>query len=268
MTYLLGRDDPVPRLRPSEISGIVAVLGAGVVILALQFASGVPRRTWGSSPGVLTLTEIVPFAVAAAFLVAFVGWSQWDAVWRDPFRLPVPRLVCLLTLVGCAGVLALLLQADWAAVPRSTLPLLVLAAVLAGFTHELALRGVLLRSLRVRRRPEIIGVLWTTVVSVLVQLAVLALASTALTVSDVGAAVGMAALCYLVRRMTRTLAAAVVLHACWSLGTLIERVHGSPDHPSVDARVAAVGAILALFALALTLRGDRTRRALVDPRLA
>ena len=273
MTYLLGRDDPVPRLRPSVASGVVVLLGAATLVVGLQFTSGFPYRVWGTSERALVLTEIVPFAVTAAFLVAFALWSQWDALWRDPFRLPTSALTRAVVALACAGVLVRLAFEDAAALPLRMLALLALSAALTGFVEELALRGVLLRALRVRRRPEVACALWTLLVSALVQVPLLALVPDATTAGDVLVALSLGALFYLVRRVTRSLWPAVAVHAAWDLGTLLERTAGEvgPDAASAGALgpwVAVVLALVVLGALAATLRGDRTRRALVDPLLS
>ncbi len=268
VTYILGRHDPVFRLRPTTASGIVAVLVTGALVVGLQFASGTPYRAWASSDRILVLTEVVPVAVAAVFLTAFLRWSQWDAIWRDPYRLPMSVLARLIVLLAVAGVLARTATSAWGAVPVRTLAILILSAALTGLVEELALRGVLLRALRVGRRPEVACALWIVLASALVQLPILWLGSRAVGAVDVVVALALGALLYLVRRVTRTLAAAVVVHVAWDLGSLLERADGGARLTGVTAVVAVVAAAAVALALVVTVRRDRLRRALIDPALS
>lgn len=268
MTYLLGRNDPTPRLRPSMASGIAVMAITAGLVLGVQMTSGVPYRAWGSSDRALVVSEIVPVTVAAIFLIAFVGWSQWDSVWRDPFRLPVRPWVRIVVTLACLGVALRLAVADWGGTGSRTLVLLLLAALASGFTEELALRGVLLRALRVGRRPEIVCALAVTLASALVQLPVLAIGNRGLRPLDVAVAFCLGGLLYLVRRLTRLLWPAVLAHVAWDVGTVIDRAGGDLSLSGVEGVVAGLLSALVVVALMVTLRGDRTRRALVDPRLA
>ncbi|WP_158277136.1 CPBP family intramembrane glutamic endopeptidase [Serinibacter arcticus] len=268
MTYLLGRDDPVHRLRPSLASGLAAVLVAAGLVLTLQLGSGIPLRAWSSSERAIVLTEILPAAVAAVVLLAFVGWARWDAVRRDPFRLPTSPFVLAVVALASLAVLARLALADWGAPTARVLALLALSAAVTGVAEELALRGVLLRSLRVGRRPEIVAALGTTAASAVLQVPVLAFTARGFGPVDVAVAVALGALLYLVRRATRTLVAAVALHLAWDLGTLVDRAGDGAALTGPAAVVAVVVVALVTWAFVATARGDRTRRALVDPRLA
>lgn len=268
MTYILGRHDPVFRLRPTLASGVVAALVAGTLVVGLQFASGTPYRAWASSDRILVLTEVVPVAVATVFLVAFLRWSQWDAIWRDPYRLPTSILTRAVVLLAVVGVLIRTVGGSWGAAPARTLVILVLSALLTGLVEELALRGVLLRALRVGRRPEVACALWVVLASALVQLPILWLGSRAVSGADVAVALALGALLYLVRRTTRTLVAAILVHVAWDLGSLLERADGGAWLTGGTAVVAVVAAVAVALVLLLTVRRDRLRRALIDPALS
>lgn len=270
MTYLLGRNDPTYRLRPGVAAGTAVLLVTLAIVEGLQFASGIPYRAWGSSDRVLVLTEIVPVAVGAVFLVAFVRWAGWDAVWRDPFPLPVARGVRTVVVIAGVVVIAHLVSLGVPAVPGSSLALLASAAVLGASLEELALRGVLLRALRVGRRPELRCALWTTLVGALLQLPVLALGSgSGLGPVSVLVATAGGALFYLVRRAARSLGPAIALHAITDLTLLLQRADGAePYEGPLATTLAVTTAAVVLLALALTLRHDRSRPALVDPALA
>ncbi|TGO04871.1 CPBP family intramembrane glutamic endopeptidase [Serinibacter arcticus] len=268
MTYILGRHDPVFRLRPTLASGIVTVLATGALVVGLQFASGTPYRAWASSDRILVLTEVVPVAVATVFLVTFLRWSQWDAIWRDTYRLPTSILTRAIVLLAVAGVLARTAGATWGAVPARTLVILVLSAVLTGLVEELALRGVLLRALRVGRRPEVACALWVVLASALVQLPILWLGSRAVSGADVVVALVLGALLYLVRRTTRTLVVAIGVHVAWDLGSLLERADGVAWLTGGTALIAVVASAAVALALLATVRRDRLRRALIDPALS
>lgn len=268
MTYILGRQDPVHRLRPTVTSGIVTALVTGALVVGLQFASGTPYRAWASSDRILVLTEVIPVAVATVFLIAFLRWSQWDWVWRDPYRLPTSILTRVVVVAAAGGILVRALDQLGGDVPQRTLLILVLSACLTGTVEEITLRGVLLRSLRVGRRPEIVCALWTVAASALVQLPILWLGTGSTQPADVVAALTLGALLYLVRRTTRTLGAAILVHVLWDLGSHLERANASLWLTGPAAATAVLLALLVLVVLALTLRHDRLRRALVDPRLS
>ncbi|GMA31516.1 CPBP family glutamic-type intramembrane protease [Litorihabitans aurantiacus] len=273
-TFILGRHDVAPRIRVTLARGLVVTLAAAVLTLGLQLVSGTPYRAWGSSDRAVVLAEVVPLVVSAVFLVAFVVWSQWDAVWRDPFRMPTPVAVRVVVAVACGAVLARAAVQDFSPAGVDLGPLLA-AAVLGAVVHEVAVRGVLLRALRVGRRSEMVAAWTATAASALPQVVVLVLVPSATgrgltAVADVAALLALGALLHLVRRTTRRLLAAVGVHAVWNVGSQLERAGGGAstlEGPLV-ATAALVLAVAVVAALATTLRRDPLRRALVDPRLS
>jgi len=94
-------------------------------------------------------------------VLAFVWWARWDILWRDPERLPMPRLARVVIGLFAATVVVRLVGPDWADVPGDLLLAILATGVLVGLAEELVFRGIVLRCLRTGNRPESTVALWT-----------------------------------------------------------------------------------------------------------
>ena len=82
----------VPRVRPNVAVASVCLIAYMSVFYGMAQASGIDYQDWFASAANALHSALFPLIAGSALLLVFMAWSRWNAVWRDPYRLPTNRL--------------------------------------------------------------------------------------------------------------------------------------------------------------------------------
>ncbi|MFC4787119.1 lysostaphin resistance A-like protein [Nocardioides sp. MAHUQ-72] len=235
------------RVEPSIGVGLAMVVAYMVVFNGLQVVAGVDYADYVDSPGNAWRAVVLPLAAGAVLLIAFVLWSGWDTVWRDPARLPMTWALRTAPLLFAAVLVLRFAGVDWGDVPADLLWPILLGGILVGFCEETLFRGIVLRCLRTGGRPESRAVLWSCLVfggfhtgNLLFGQSVGAVAFQVVMATIAGATL------YLFRRWSGLLVAGMVAHGAWDASLFLAQ-----DHALENALSDTIGFVgLALVALA------------------
>lgn len=206
------------RVEPSVPAAIGVFLAYVVVVIGLEYLSGISYLDWFASAANAYRAVVLPFAVGSVLLVAFTLWSRWDFVWRDRERMPMHWLLWLPVAGVVLTFLLRLFGLDWTSIPSDLIVAAIIGASLVGFAEETLFRGVILRALRAHNRSEgaaiVLSTLWFGAFH-LVNVFLGVSFGAALIQSVFAACLGL--VLYLFRRGSGWLAAGVVAHALWDL---------------------------------------------------
>lgn len=159
-------DEPLPtwRVAPSLPVAAGVFLAYVAVFIGLSSTSGIAYAEWFDSGANAFRTAVIPLLGGSTVLVVFLIWARWDGVFKDPAGLPGHRFLWVPVVVFSAGILVHLAVADWAATSAGLLLAILAAGIMVGFAEETLFRGIILRSLRAKLRPEasvmLISSLW------------------------------------------------------------------------------------------------------------
>jgi uncharacterized protein len=217
----------------------------------------------------LFLPELIT-AGAMVVIVSALGW--WRLVGVEPMK-GAP----MWAIIAPAGVFAVALLRfpliDWHHLPASYFLWLAPATLLIGVFEEILARGMLLVGLR-RRLPELwVWLLSSLIFGLLHLLNILAGQAVATTLIQVVFAASFGSALYIARRLTRTIATPIVMHAAWDFGALafVATVPGASVIDGLPTFDIALLAVLGLGTIAMlvfsvvagvfvALRADRGRR--------
>lgn len=228
---------PAARITPSVPVAAVVFVVYVVLVVGLMRVSGVQYEHFFDTASTTLRSAVLPLAVGAVWLIAFLAWSRWDFVFRDARRLSAGGVVWALPIVMAVSLVLGLLGVSWDQLDATHVLAVLVASVLVGFTEETLFRGIVLRSLRQGTRSEAAALGWTTLWFGAFHL-------TNLLLGEPGAVLqmffaGLAGLgFYLARRGTGALVAAMVLHGSWDFSTFLSGLHPG------DGVVNDVGAFL------------------------
>ncbi|WP_456789801.1 CPBP family intramembrane glutamic endopeptidase [Cellulomonas sp. P5_C5] len=232
-----------------------------VIVIGLMLASGVGYEDFFDTADSTLRSAVLPLAVGAVWLVAFLVWARWDFVFRDARRLPMGVLLWALPVVMVVTLVLQLLGVDWSAFEPAHVLAVLAAAVLVGFTEETLFHEVILRALRQGDRSEAAAVGWLSLWFGGFHLTNLLLSEPGAVIQVVFAGLSGVAF-YLVRRGTTVLVAAMVLHGSWDFSTFLAGVHpGDGGFTSAANFLVAVVYPLAAVTLVVLLVRERRRPA-------
>lgn len=206
------------RVEPGVPVALGVFLAYVVVVIGLEYTSGISYLDWFASAANAYRAMVLPFAVGSVLVVAFTLWSRWDFVWRDRERMAMHWLLWLPVAAVVITFLLRLLGLDWSAIPLDLIAAAIIGAALVGFTEETLFRGVILRALRTHNRSEgvviVVSTLWFGafhMVNVFLGVSF----GAALLQSVFAACLG--AILYFLRRGSGWLVAGMAAHALWDL---------------------------------------------------
>ena len=202
-------------------------------------------------------TAVVPLAVGNVLLLAFVWWARWDIFWRDPERLPMPRLGIVIVGLFVATVVVRLAGLTWADVPGDLLLAILATGVLVGLAEELLFRGIVLRCLRTGDRPESSAALWTALGFGLFHLPNIFMGTGAAGLSQIVLAALTGYALYLFRRWQGLLVVAMVAHGTWDISAFLVGDYGKDAAAGAALALNLVLAAACVVALVRSLRSDR-----------
>lgn len=256
---------PAARITPSVPVAAVVFVVYVMLVVGLMRVSGVEYEHFFDTARTTLRSAVLPLAVGAVWLIAFLLWSRWDFVFRDARRLSSGAMVWALPIVMAVSLVLGLVGVAWDQFEVSHVLAVLLASVLVGFTEETLFRGVVLRALRQGTRSEAAALGWTTLWFGAFHL-------TNLLLGEPGAVVqvffaGLAGLgFYLVRRGTGVIVAAMVLHGSWDFSAFLVGVQpGDGFASSLGSFLIPVVYVLAAVTLVVLLvryRHDPARDAI------
>ncbi|MGH2958916.1 MAG: CPBP family intramembrane glutamic endopeptidase, partial [Solirubrobacterales bacterium] len=217
------------RMEPGWKAALIAVGGYFAILAAGWWVTD-------AEASAVTIAELfrmltIEFFVGTVFLVAFVKWLNWEAVWRDPERLGmstlywwVAALIVLSALLRLDGAVGSNLYAD---------ELLWIAAfsALIGVNEELLFRGIWLRSMRVSCRGEGRAVIYTCAAFGVFHLANIVIGEPGSGIEQVLSAAVLGIGLYLWRRGTTWIFPAMLVHGLWDYAFLVNDNDFGPPEP-------------------------------------
>lgn len=245
-----------PRIRPSVPVAFGVFVVYVIVFIGLSGSSGIAYDNWFDTAPNIWRTAVLPLAAASLVLIVFLLWARWDFVFRDPERLPMGGLLTALLVVYVLMIVGQFAIADWGGVGDKLLPILV-AGVLVGFAEETLFRGVILRSLRTKMRPEAWVVLFSSVWFGAFHLTNIATGLNLISgVFQMFLATAGGVFLYLFRRYRGLLVVAMLAHGLWDTSAFLPKPTGGLENVSrAFLLIEVVGAIIALIVL---IRRERT----------
>lgn len=248
----------VPRVRPSTGSALLVVVVYAVVFTVAAATSGIPYTEWFDSAANVWRTAVLPLAAGTIVLVAFLGWSRWDDVFRDRQRLRVPAVLRIAVAAFAVGIVLHLVFVDWAGLGVDLLIPILVAGLLVGFAEETLFRGILLRGLRTDGRTEATVAVGTSVVFGVFHLTNLITGSPAYAVlNQVLLATLTGAILYSFRRISGLLLPAMIAHGLWDISLFLPAADATTASSVIGLALLVVIPALGLVALITVAVTDR-----------
>lgn len=247
-----------PRIAPSPRVGIAVVASYIVVVAGLQLATGIDYSDWFTTAENIYKAAVFPLCVGAIISVAFLFWARWDMIWRDPNRLPMSKFLWVPPILFSAAIIPRLIAIDWNAIAGELLVAVVLTSILVGFAEEVLFRGIFLRSMRTRGRPEAWCALWTAAAFGLFHIPNIFMGQGLFGIGQVLLAMLSGFTLYLFRRGFGLLVVAMVFHGLWDFSVFLDGDHGEGLLHDLSLPIILTVSIASVTALAMVLRRDRT----------
>lgn len=206
-------------LPPSVLIGLAPI----VVFAAISAIRSRPSDDYaavGTTLDSVVHRLVIPEAIAAALLALVVTGIGWWRIATVDRRRGAPPWAALAPGFVVVAALARLPFVDWQARPPVYFLLLGVAVLLVGFFEELLTRGVLLAGLRARLPEFWVWLLSSALFGLLHLLNILAGASVGTTIVQVLFAAAFGSVLYVARRLTRTIAVPMLMHALWDFGAI------------------------------------------------
>lgn len=245
------------RVKPSIGVAIGVVVAYMVLVNSIQATAGVPYTDWFATAGNAWRTGVIPLLAGSVLLLAFLAWSRWDMLWRDPARLPMSKLLWAPVVLMVLAIIVRLFGIEWAVIPGKLLLAVALTSVLVGFAEEMLFRGIFLRGLRTNQRPEGVAALWTSIAFGLFHLPNVFLGTGVRGLSQVLLAALAGTTLYLIRRGSGTIVPAMVAHGLWDFSTFLDGQFGRGTLHLISLPSTLIVGAVALFALISVYRQDR-----------
>jgi len=249
-----------PRLLPSLGAAAAVFVVYVVLVNGIQMASGVPYAEFFRSADNAWKSANPSLAAGVLMLLAFVAWSRWDGIWRDPQPLPMTPLMWLAPVVFVLLMIARLVLKLSDGVATDLLLAIVVAGIGVGIAEELLFRGVILRALRTNGRSEAWAMLWCSVwfgamhasnifvgsppLGVAIQIILAALSGVTL---------------YLLRRSRGWLLTGMIIHGLWDVSTFLPAPASSAAYGPFELAALAIAPLVALVSGSAAWRHDRRR---------
>lgn len=247
---------PVPRVRPSVAAASLCLIGYIAVFYGMAQATGIDYQDWFASAANALRSALFPLIAGSALLLVFLAWSRWNAVWRDPYRLPTNRLHATLMLLFVATILLRLVSIQWGAVPTDLLLVVIGVGIGVGFAEEMALRGVFLRGMRSCGRCEGQAALWTCVAFGLLHIPNIFLGVGVLGIAQLVMAALTGFVLYLFRRRFARIVPAMIAHGVWDISVFLGKDYLPAAIATASLALTGVIQVLALVALLLFVRSE------------
>jgi hypothetical protein len=248
--------------RPSVAAAVTAVMLYIAVVNGIQLSAGVPYAEWFKTAGNAWRMAVLPLAAGSALLLVAVRAAGWSHLWRDPVRLQTPGVMRAALVFWWLAIAIRLAGVQWDTVPLNLLAAVIVSGVLVGFAEETLFRGIFLRGLRERGRPEASAALWAAAAFGLFHLPNVFMGAGWIGLFQVVLAALSGSLLYAFRRRYGTIWPAMVAHGAWDISTFLAGSAASPWLADATLPLLAIQIALGLAVCASLLRHDRQTRVL------
>jgi len=245
------------RFSPSVAIGTLCLIAYIAVFYGIAQASGIDYGEWFANANNAIHSALIPLVAGSLLLIAFLGWSRWNAVWRDPVRLPTNRLHATLIYLFVGTIVLRLVFINWGEVPTELLLVVIAVGIGVGFAEEMALRGVFLRGMRTNGRSEGRAVLWTTIAFGLLHIPNIFLGTGLFGIVQLLLAGLTGFVLYLFRRQFAWIVPAMIAHGIWDISVFLSSKYLSPTINTISLALTAVIQLLAIIALVQFVRSER-----------
>ena len=206
------------RVRPTALIGFGIGIGYAVLFLVLERLLGPSYTEIGRSGDTVLHGIVIPLAICTVVTAGLTTWFGW---WRPVLRekpLGVRWMWSIPILLGVIVLIAI----DWAQIPAIGAPYLLWLAVgtlLVGFNEEIVYRGLSLVAFRGAYREVYVWLLTSLLFGLLHGANVVLGQALIPTIQQIGFAFVLGSVFYVVRRVTGSLPALMILHALWDFGS-------------------------------------------------
>ena len=245
------------RFSPSVAIGTLCLIAYIAVFYGIAQASGIDYGEWFANANNAIHSALIPLVAGSLLLIAFLGWSRWNAVWRDPVRLPTNRLHATLIYLFVGTIVLRLVFIKWGEVPTELLLVVIAVGIGVGFAEEMALRGVFLRGMRTNSRSEGRAVLWTTIAFGLLHIPNIFLGTGLFGIVQLLLAGLTGFVLYLFRRRFAWIVPAMIAHGIWDISVFLSKDYLSQTMNTITLALTAVIQLLAIIALVRFVRSER-----------
>jgi len=245
------------RFSPSVAIGTLCLIAYIAVFYGIAQASGIDYGEWFANANNAIHSALIPLVAGSLLLIAFLLLSRWNAVWRDPVRLPTNRLHATLIYLFVGTIVLRLVFIKWGEVPTELLLVVIAVGIGVGFAEEMALRGVFLRGMRTNSRSEGRAVLWTTIAFGLLHIPNIFLGTGLFGIVQLLLAGLTGFVLYLFRRRFAWIVPAMIAHGIWDISVFLSKDYLSQTMNTITLALTAVIQLLAIIALVHFVRSER-----------
>ena len=244
------------RFSPSVAIGTLCLIAYIAVFYGIAQASGIDYGEWFVNANNAIHSALIPLVAGSLLLIAFLLLSRWNAVWRDPVRLPTNRLHATLIYLFVGTIVLRLVFIKWGEVPTELLLVVIGVGIGVGFAEEMALRGVFLRGMRTNGRSEGRAVLWTTIAFGLLHIPNIFLGTGLFGIVQLLLAGLTGFVLYLFRRRFAWIVPAMIAHGIWDISVFLSKDYLSQTMNTITLALTAVIQLLAIIALVRFVRSE------------
>ena len=244
------------RFSPSVAIGTLCLIAYIAVFYGIAQASGIDYGEWFANANNAIHSALIPLVAGSLLLIAFLLLSRWNAVWRDPVRLPTNRLHATLIYLFVGTIVLRLVFINWGEVPTELLLVVIAVGIGVGFAEEMALRGVFLRGMRTNSRSEGRAVLWTTIAFGLLHIPNIFLGTGLFGIVQLLLAGLTGFVLYLFRRRFAWIVPAMIAHGIWDISVFLSKDYLSQTMNTITLALTAVIQLLAIIALVRFVRSE------------
>lgn len=228
-----------------------------LVFNGLATLPGIPYQDWFKSAGNALHTAVIPLAAGSALLVAFVWYSHWNYLWRDPVRLKTTAVMKAAMILWGVVIAVRLVGIRWSEVPPDLLATILATGIGVGFAEETLFRGFFLRGMREGGRSEATAAIWTSVCFGLFHLPNLFLGMGLFGVVQLVLAALSGILLYVFRRQWGYLWPAMIAHGTWDISTFLAVGYSSAWLSTLALPMMGVSVLMSILVYISILSNDR-----------
>ncbi|WP_062378914.1 CPBP family intramembrane glutamic endopeptidase [Demequina pelophila] len=241
-------------MKPNLWIGLAVFIGYMAVVFAMWTVFDIDYEAVQDTQQSALEGILIPVAVGAAYLVivtSLLGW--WGPALRERTR-NVPRWLVIVPIIFTIGGLMSFAGADFGALEMTHVLTIGAGVLLVGFSEELVSRGILLTGAR-GSVGEVLSWFITCLMFGLLHIINIAFGAPASsTAFQILAAFLAGSTFYLTRRVTGSLVAAMLMHALWDWGSLVNKaVGGEATVASISGLGATIGQVAMYLSLILML---------------
>ncbi len=238
------------KVKPNLWIGLGVFIGYMVIVFAMWTVFDIDYEAVQDTQQLALEGILIPVAVGAVYLAvvtSLLGW--WGPALREQTR-NVPRWLVIVPIVFTIGGLMSFGGADFGAIELTHVLTIGAGVLLVGFSEELVSRGILLTGAR-GTFNEIAAWFTTCLMFGLLHIINIAFgAPTSSTGFQIVAAFLAGSTFYITRRVTGSLVVAMLMHALWDWGSLVNK---AVDSEATVASISGLGAAIGQVAMYLSL---------------